>query len=129
MFTTCGGATEGTGVTLRGKWAAAEASPQRPATKDYHQRSRWGPGLRAGAAALLQRRGAGAGPGGRISGSPSWTVWRVTKNTAAVQVGNRSKPGSSSAAKVGRKAQCQPSRRISRAATTTSRAVSAGEKA
>src|SRR5882724_2287567 len=76
---------------------------------------------------FVYRRGAGAGPGGRISGSPGLTCARVTKNTAAVQVGNKSKPGSSSAAREGKNAQCQPSRRISNAATRMSSTVSAGE--
>src|SRR5882762_6256609 len=78
---------------------------------------------------FVYRRGSGAGPGGRISGSPVLTCARVTKNTAAVQLGNKSKPGSSSAASDGRNAQCQPSRRISSTPTRMSRTVSAGEMA
>src|SRR5215471_19422514 len=61
-----------------------------------------------------QERGAGAGPGGRISGSSERTTcWRVTKKTAAVQVGNISRPGTSSAISDGRKAHCQPRRLVS----------------
>src|SRR5215470_3535562 len=78
---------------------------------------------------LIQCRSAGAGPGGRISGSPvaERTRWRVTKKTAAVQVGTKSKPGTSSAKNEGRKAQCHPKARVSRAAASRSSAVSAGE--
>jgi hypothetical protein len=71
----------------------------------------------------------GAAPGGRISGSVELVAGalRVTKNTAAVQVGNISRPGTSSAAKVGKKAQCHPRRLMRTAPTATSRRVSAGE--
>src|ERR1051326_6978842 len=72
-------------------------------------------------------RGAGAGPGARISGSPLRTWPRVTKNTAAVHAGKRSSPGTSSAATVGRKAQCQPRILVMMAAVTRSSAVSNGE--
>src|SRR6476659_2487395 len=56
--------------------------------------------------ACLYDLDAGADPGGRISGSPERTALRVMKNTAAVQVGNRSSPGTSSATKLGSRAQC-----------------------
>src|SRR5947209_15731828 len=69
----------------------------------------------------------GAGPGRRISGSIVRTCVRVTKKTAAVQVGKRSSPGTSSAAKVGRKAQCQPRIFERMAAVAISSATSAGD--
>ena len=72
-------------------------------------------------------RRAGAGPGGKISGSPEWTRARVTKKTAAVQVGNRSNPGISSAPIVGRNAQCHPRSSTKTSAARTSRATSAGD--
>src|SRR5258708_26894390 len=79
--------------------------------------------------------GYGAGPGGRISGSLGleleleldFTCWRVTNHTAAVQVGKRSAPGMSSAARVGKKAQCHPRRRIRAKATIRSSSESAGD--
>src|SRR5437868_13486341 len=71
----------------------------------------------------------GAGPGGKISGSPEATLCRVTYQTAAVQVGNRSIPGISSAARDGRNAQCHPSNRTRTTATTRSSNESAGETA
>lgn len=81
---------------------------------------------------------AGAGPGSRISGSVEGTRLgsasfseanlRVAKNTAAVHVGKRSSPGTSSAAKVGRKAQCHPRSLMRIAPTATSSAVSSGER-
>src|SRR5260370_3247098 len=78
---------------------------------------------------LDQERCAGAGPGGSISGSSVSlrTRWRVTKKTAAVQLGNRSRPGTSSAKKGGRKAQSQPKRHVRTAAAAKSSAVSNGE--
>src|SRR5260370_34842396 len=79
---------------------------------------------------LDQERCAGAGPGGSISGSSVSlrTRWRVTKKTAAVQLGNGARPGTSSAKKVGRKAQCQPKRRASTAAAAKSTAAPNGER-
>jgi hypothetical protein len=76
----------------------------------------------------FQDRRAGAGPGGRISGSPVRTCWRVTKKTAAVQVGNRSRPGTSSAASVGKKAQCHPNSSIRITAAAASSTASTGDK-
>jgi len=67
--------------------------------------------------------------GGRMTGSPGRCNCRVTKNTAAVHVGNRSAPGRASIISVGRKAQCQPSSRINTTATTASSTVSAGDNA
>jgi len=65
----------------------------------------------------------------RQAGDISSAFWRVTNHTAAVHVGNRSRPGISSATSVGRKAQCQPSKRTKMIPTTTSRTLSAGESA
>lgn len=89
-------------------------------------------------AGIVQTRLAGAGPGSRISGSVDRTrlgsasfsaaSLRVAKNTAAVHVGKRSSPGTSSAAKVGRKAQCHPRSLMRIAPTATSSAVSSGER-
>src|SRR5258708_37549814 len=57
----------------------------------------------------------------------AFTCWRVTNHTAAVQVGKRSAPGTSSAARGGKKAQCHPRRRIRKKATIRSSSESAGE--
>src|SRR4029077_13761932 len=46
----------------------------------------------------------------------------------AVQVGNRSKPGTSSAARVGRKAQCHPNSSIRTTAAAASSTTSTGER-
>src|SRR5207247_4703065 len=99
-----------------------------------------GPRVRAGAPAQgegsrrresASRSGAGPGPGGSApmggGGAGASTGPRVAMRTAAVQLGTRSKNGTSSERKAGRKAQCQPTRTIIAIATSTSRASLTGE--
>src|SRR5215813_2309933 len=59
-------------------------------------------------------------PSGRRASEPLAPL-RVAKNAAAVQVGTRSKKGTSSAMKLGRKAQCHPTNSDIVTATPTSR--------
>src|SRR5256885_17172279 len=67
--------------------------------------------------------------GGRISGSSGCIFCRVTYHTAAVHVGNRSKPGISSAPSDGRNAQCHPRRGTRTNPTAKSSTESAGDAA
>src|SRR5207247_810128 len=72
----------------------------------------FGPGSEETISASIASRPPAAGARPRLP--------RVAKKTAAVQVGTRSRPGTSSAAKDGRNAQCQPISRVNAAATSRS---------
>src|SRR5262249_61841406 len=80
-------------------------------------------GPRHGVGGLLRDGGEELGfrlQGSLATGAGSVLPLRVTSHTAAVQVGSRPRPGTSSAMNDGRNPQCQPSRRIMIKATTTS---------